>query len=409
MVSGFLDLARERGYIKDTTDEAGITEYLTTENASMYIGFDCTAPSLHIGSLIQIMLLRLWQKCGLRPIILLGGGTTKVGDPSGKDKTRQQLSLTTITDNMRKISKVFSNFLDFSDPKNGALIVDNAEWLDKLGYIEFLRNYGLHFSVNKMLSLESIKQRLSREQELSFMEFNYVLMQSYDFVKLSEQYSCRLQAGGSDQWGNIVNGVELNRRLGNPRCYGITTPLLTTGSGQKMGKTHTGAVWLDKEMFAPYDYWQYLRNTEDQNVGMFLRLFTELPIKEINKLAALKGSEINEAKKILATEATAICHGRSIAMNSAETAKSMFESNKNAEQKLHVFSIAANEEIYLKQLICAVGFASSSTEAKKLIQSNSVLLNDMNITDENCKINPKELPVTLAVGKKKRIQIISSM
>lgn len=402
----FLAIAQERGYIKDVTDIDGISSYAKNKNAAMYVGFDCTAPSLHIGSLIQIMLLRLWQKCGNRPIILLGGGTTKIGDPSGKDKARKIFSYQEIESNTKTIGRIFAKFVDFENNKsNNAIIVNNDEWLNEIKYIDFLRDYGAHFSVNKMLSLESIKQRIERQQELSFIEFNYVLMQSYDFVKLNETYNCRLQSGGSDQWGNIVNGIELNRKMGKERCYGITTPLLTTSSGQKMGKTENGAVWLDSEFFSAYDYWQYFRNTDDSDVGRFLRLFTELPINEIQKLESLKDAEINEAKKILANEATTLCHGQEESKKALQIALQMFESSEK-EEKIYTFKIKAGDELYLKQIIHSVGFAPSVAEAKRLIKSNAVSLDNTLITDENYKVSSEKFNLLLSVGKKKKISLL---
>jgi len=305
--SEYLNILHERGFINQCTNEAELDALLTRERAAGYIGFDLTAQSLHVGSLIAIMTLRWLQKCGHRPIVLLGGGTTKIGDPSGKDETRQMLTPEQIAANKDSIGRIFDRFLDFGD--DGAQFVDNDDWLSDLGYIEFLRDYGRHFTINRMLSFDSVRLRLEREQPLTFIEFNYMLLQAYDFVELYNRFGCRLQMGGSDQWGNIVNGTELGRRTGTPELFGLTTPLLTTASGAKMGKTASGAVWLTPGMLSPYDYWQFWRNTEDSDVGRFLRLYTELPIDEIARLEALEGAELNDAKKRLADEATALAHG----------------------------------------------------------------------------------------------------
>ncbi|CAK8163056.1 Tyrosine--tRNA ligase [Candidatus Xenohaliotis californiensis] len=401
----FLKISRERGYIQDLTNEANLIEHTNKKSISiMYIGFDCTAPSLHIGSLVQIMLLRLWQKLGNKPIVLLGGATTKVGDPSGKDKTRAYLSNREIEFNMQQIGKIFSKFLNFNNSANSAIILNNAEWLDDIKYIDFLRQYGSQFSVNRMLSLESVKQRLNRQEEMSFIEFNYVLMQSYDFLNLNINYNCSIQAGGSDQWGNIVNGIELNRKLGKPECYGITTPLITTSSGKKMGKTANGAIWLNEEYLQPYDYWQYFRNVSDSDIEKFLKLFTDLPMQQIEKLKSLQNEQINEAKKILASEATKICHGTKATENAREMAQSIFETN-NGQQDKKFPNFVVNNNSYLKQLIVDIGFANSASEAKRLIKTSSVKLNDTTIVDENYMLSLKLLPATLSVGKKRKIRL----
>ncbi|MGH6792317.1 MAG: tyrosine--tRNA ligase, partial [Methyloceanibacter sp.] len=321
--SDFLRELTERGYIHQATDEAALDKLARAETVTGYIGFDCTAPSLHVGNLLSIMLLRKLQQTGHRPIVLIGGGTTKVGDPSGKDEARKLLSDTEIAANIAGIESVFSKFLSFGN--GGALMINNADWLDTLNYIDFLRDYGRHFSVNRMLTYDSVKLRLEREQPLSFIEFNYMVLQAYDFVELYRRFGCRLQMGGSDQWGNIVSGIELGRRSDGIELFGLTSPLLTTSSGAKMGKTAAGAVWLNPDMLSPYDYWQFWRNSEDADVERFLKLFTELPLPEIAKLAKLKGAELNEAKKILATEAAALVHGRDAADRAAETARTTFE------------------------------------------------------------------------------------
>src|SRR5487761_897825 len=323
--STFLAAAEERGFIHQVTDHGGLDALLAAGPVTSYIGFDCTADSLHVGSLLQIMLLRLWQKTGNKPIVLMGGGTTKVGDPSGKDEARRILSEVEIAANMAGIRRVFERFLKFGTGNAEAVMVDNAEWLDRLEYIPFLREYGRHFSVNRMLSMDSVKLRLDREQPLSFLEFNYMVLQAYDFVELARRYKCAVQMGGSDQWGNIVMGVELGRRAEERALHGLTSPLVTTASGAKMGKTAQGAVWLNAERLSAYDYWQYWRNTEDADVGRFLRLFTDLPLPEIARLEVLGGSDINAAKEVLATEATALCHGDAAAAAAAETARSVFE------------------------------------------------------------------------------------
>ncbi|MGH6796384.1 MAG: tyrosine--tRNA ligase [Methylocella sp.] len=324
--SGFLSVLVERGFLHQCSDLASLDQIAKSGDLVAYIGFDCTAPSLHAGSLVQIMLLRWLQKTGGRPIALMGGGTTRVGDPSGKDASRQLLPLETIAANKEGIKRVFAKFLSFGEEKHDAIMPDNAEWLATLNYIDFLRDVGCHFSVNRMLSLDSVKLRLERDQELSFLEFNYMCLQAYDFVELFKRYGCVLQMGGSDQWGNIVTGIDLGRRMGTSQLYGLTSPLLTSASGAKMGKTAQGAVWLDEGLFPVFDYWQYWRNCDDRDIGRFLKLFTELPLDEIARLEALGGTEINETKKILATEATAMLHGREAALRAAGAARQTFES-----------------------------------------------------------------------------------
>jgi len=323
--SAFLNTLSERGFIHQISDESGLDDLLSKEVVTAYIGFDPTGPSLHVGHMTQIMLLYWFQQTGHRPIALMGGGTTMVGDPSGKDESRQLLTVEQIEENKAKIKVGFSSFLDFNDSPNGAIMADNAEWLLKLNYIDFLRDYGKHLSVNAMLARDSVKNRLDREQHLSFLEFNYMCLQAYDYVELSRLHDCRLQMGGSDQWGNIVSGVDLGRRSGAEQLYALTTPLLATASGAKMGKTANGAVWLDPDMLPVFDFWQYWRNTEDADVGKFLRLFTTLPLDEIAKLEALEGAELNEAKKVLATQATALVHGQTAAQEAEETARKTFE------------------------------------------------------------------------------------
>lgn len=338
-----------------------------------YIGFDCTAASLHVGSLLPIMLLRWLQKTGHKPIVLMGGGTTKVGDPSGKDESRQLLSEEKINSNMSGIKEVFSNYLTFGDGPTDAIMVNNDDWLKELSYIDFLREYGPHFTINRMLSFDSVKLRLDREQPLTFLEFNYMILQAYDFLELARRQNCVLQMGGSDQWGNIVNGVELGRRVEGKSLFGLTTPLLTTSSGAKMGKTADGAVWLDEKHLSAYEFWQFWRNTEDRDVGRFLRLFTELPIDEIDRLAGLKDAEINDAKKILADEVTKLCHGENAAMQAATTARETFEQGGIGDE-LPSFDVAASElskGIPAYEILKRVGFANSNGEARRLIKATA--------------------------------------
>ncbi|HYL49342.1 MAG TPA: tyrosine--tRNA ligase [Stellaceae bacterium] len=405
--SAFLAAAEERGFIHQITDRTGLDALLAGGPVASYIGFDCTADSLHVGSLLQIMLLRLWQKTGNKPIVLMGGGTTKVGDPSGKDETRRMLSEAEIAANMAGIRRVFERFLKFGDGKTDAVMVDNAEWLDRLEYIPFLREYGRHFSVNRMLSMDSVKLRLEREQPLSFLEFNYMILQGYDFLELARRYKCAVQMGGSDQWGNIVMGVELGRRAEDRTLYGVTSPLVTTASGAKMGKTAQGAVWLNTEKLAPYDYWQYWRNTEDADVGRFLKLFTDLPIDEIRRLETLRDSEINQAKIVLATEATALAHGRKAADEAAATAHQVFAEGgigsdlpvtemPNAELK------AGRPAI---QCFHRAGLAPSLGEARRLIRGGGARVNDKVVTDENATLSLADLNsdgvIKLSAGKKR--------
>lgn len=401
----FICIMKDRGYLHQCTDEDALNELLKKPTA-MYIGFDCTAPSLHAGSLVQIMILRILQQCGHKPIILLGGGTSQVGDPSGKDEARQLLSLEDIQNNKKQIQRVFEKFLTFGDGASDAVLVDNADWLTDINYIEFLREYGRHFSINRMLAFDSVKLRLEREQSLSFLEFNYMLLQAYDFVELNKKHACRVQIGGSDQWGNIVNGIELNRRLGREELFGLTTPLLTTSSGKKMGKTADGAVWLNEDMLSAYDYWQYFRNTDDADVGKFLRLFTELPLEEVKRLEQLKDSGINEAKKILATEATKLCHGAEAAEQAAETARITFEEGKAADT-LPVIELSGVE---LKEGIPAfkiLGLVTSDSNgaSRRLIRGGGAKVNDKKITDENLLISETHLNadgiIKISAGKKK--------
>jgi tyrosyl-tRNA synthetase len=406
--SSFLTVLIERGFLHQCSDLTGLDQKANSGELVAYIGFDCTAPSLHAGSLVQIMLLRWLQKTGAKPIALMGGGTTRVGDPSGKDASRQLLPLETIAANKDGIKRVFSKFLHFGEGKHDAIMPDNAEWLGGLNYIDFLRDTGRHFSVNRMLAMDSVKLRLERDQELSFLEFNYMCLQAYDFVELFKRYGCILQMGGSDQWGNIVTGVDLGRRLGTSQLYGLTSPLLATASGAKMGKTAQGAIWLDDTMVPVFEYWQYWRNCEDRDTGRFLRLFTELPLDEISRLEALGGAEINEAKKILATEATAMVHGREAARCAAEAARQTFEEDVLA-QSLPGIEIASSEiEAGLGVLTAFVkaGLVPSSSEARRQIKGGGLKVNDQTVTDERAVIRLGDVTngaVKLSLGKKRHV------
>jgi len=452
---------QERGFIHQCTDAAALDKRLAKERVTAYIGFDCTAPSLHVGSLIQIMALRWLQKTGHKPIVLMGGGTSKVGDPSGKDEARKMITPDAIAKNLESIQSIFEHFLSFGTGPNDALMVNNATWLDKLNYIDFLREYGRFFSVNRMLTQDSVKMRLEREQNLSFLEFNYMILQAYDFVELNQRYGCALQIGGSDQWGNIVMGLDLQHRIDSERrfqplameakgkeplrvlevqpmikakradaedystkafmnylnqgdakgLFGLTTPLLTTGAGAKMGKTAAGAVWLNKDMLSPYDYWQFWRNTEDADVGRFLRLFTDLPIAEIKKLEALGGAEINEAKKILAGEITRLCHGDRAAKQAAETAKKTFEEG-GIGADIPVFKLAPAElgkGLPAYELFRLTKLAASGGEAKRLIRGGGARINDRKVEDENELISPaqfdKDHSLKLSSGRKKHMLV----
>ena len=410
--SAFLKTAVERGFVHQCTDQQALdTALKESQPKTCYIGFDCTADSLHVGSLLPIMLLRWFQKSGHKPIVLMGGGTTKVGDPSGKDDARQLLDEKTIAANKASIQSVFEKFLVFGDGPTDAIMVDNAEWLDSLAYIPFLRDYGRYFSVNRMLSFESVKLRLDREQPLSFLEFNYMILQAYDFVELSRRFSCILQMGGSDQWGNIVNGVELGRRADSIQLFGLTSPLITTASGAKMGKTAAGAVWLNADKQTPYDYWQFWRNTADADVGRFLRLFTDLPLADTRRLEILQDNEINEAKKILATEATALCHGRAVAEAAAITAAETFEQRQSAKG-LPEIAVSPNELVKgtpAFSLIVRADLAGSNGEARRLIRGGGARINDKKIRNENVLISTEDIDssgvLKVSVGKKRHVLI----
>jgi len=415
--SAFMKEITARGFIHQATDIDNLDKILfENSNIPAYIGFDCTAPSLHVGSLIQIMLLRWYQKSGHKPIVLLGGGTTLVGDPSGKDESRKLLTNEIIEKNAVGIKNVFEKFISFDSNANSAVMVNNVEWLTKLNYIDFLRDFGKHFSVNRMLGFDSVKLRLDREQTLSFLEFNYMILQGYDFYELKQRYNCILQMGGSDQWGNIINGIELNRRVNinkdKSNLFGLTSPLITTASGSKMGKTANGAVWLNSDLCSPWDYWQFWRNTEDKDVIKFLKLFTEISLKEINKLKELQGAEINEAKIILANAATALLHGEDEKNKALETAKSIFQ-NIGDQKNLPI--IYFSPEQILKEvsiLDCMIEsnyLANSKGEARRLIRGSAVKINDITIKDENKKINQLDFQdinqIRLSAGKKKHILI----
>ena len=409
--SDFMRVLTERGFVHQCSDMDGLDERAKAGGLTGYIGFDCTAPSLHVGSLVQIMMLFWLQHTGGKPIALMGGGTTRVGDPSGKDESRKLLTVEQIEENKAGIKTVFSRFLRFGDGPEDAIMPDNADWLTKLNYIEFLRDVGRHFSVNRMLSMESVKLRLDRDQELSFIEFNYMILQAYDFVELSRRHGCVLQMGGSDQWGNIVNGIDLGRRMGTPQLYALTTPLITTGSGAKMGKTAAGAIWLNPEMLSPYEYWQFWRNTEDADVGRFLRLFTTLPLAEIARLEALDGSEINEAKKVLATEATALLHGREAAAAAAETARKTFEEGALAESLPTVPVPRAVLEAGLG-VLTAFGpeyakLVLSTSEARRQVKGGGLRVNDRPVTDERSVLRSSDLTpegvIKLSFGRKRHV------
>jgi tyrosyl-tRNA synthetase len=409
--SDFLRVFAERGHYYGCTDPEALDELLLKERVTGYIGFDCTAPSLHIGNLVQLMTLRRLQQNGHRPILLMGGGTTKIGDPSGKDEVRQLLTPEKIETNKSSILHDIRHLLKFGDGATDAMMVDNAEWLDRLEYVPFLREVGRHLSVNRMLTMDSVKLRLEREQPLSFLEFNYMVLQAYDFVELSRRYECRLQSGGSDQWGNIVGGAELGRRMGTLPLFGLTTPLITTGSGAKMGKTAEGAVWLNAKMRTPYEYWQYWRNVEDTDVGKFLRIFTDLPTAEIARLENLSGAELNDAKKTLATEATAILHGRAGANEAAETARRTFEEGSLAEG-LPTFEVAREtlvSGIAVATLAHAAGLTQSSSEARRQIEGGGVRINDKVVDDPKTVVRTADLNadgvLKLSIGRKKHALI----
>jgi len=404
--SDFLRTFVERGAYYDCSAPEDLDSLFVRERVTAYIGFDCTAKSMHIGNLVQLMTLRRLQQAGHRPIVLMGGGTTKLGDPSGKDEVRKILTTEEIDENKKSMVAGISHLLKFGDGPSDAIMVDNADWLDELEYIPFLRDVGRHFSVNRMLTMESVKIRLEREQALSFLEFNYMVCQAYDYVELYKRFGCRLQSCGSDQWGNVVSGIDLGRRMESVQLFGLSTPLITTASGAKMGKSVAGAVWLNKDMLSVYDYWQFWRNCEDGDVGKFMRLFTDLPLPEIARLEKLQGAELNDAKKILATEATAVLHGREAALAAGETARRTFEEGTLAEG---LPTISARLPEGILNLAVACGLASSNSEARKLIANNGLRINDVAVSDPKLIVSPadvtKEGVVKLSSGKKKHVLV----
>ncbi|WP_370161817.1 tyrosine--tRNA ligase [Limimaricola soesokkakensis] len=403
--SDFMSVMIERGYLADCTDYQGLDEALSKGVVPAYIGYDATAASLHVGHLLNVMMLRWLQKTGHKPITLMGGGTTKVGDPSFRSDERPLLGPEQIASNISGMQKVFARYLSYGEGPTDALMLDNAEWLDNLNYLEFLRDIGRHFSVNRMLSFESVKSRIDREQSLSFLEFNYMILQAYDFLELNRRYGCVLQMGGSDQWGNIVNGIDLTRRVLDHEIYGLTSPLLTTSDGRKMGKSAGGAVWLNEEMLSPYEFWQFWRNTTDADVGRFLKLYTELPVAECERLGALSGSEINEAKIVLADEVTALLHGRDAAETAKATAREVFEKGGVGDDlpTLTLTEAEVAEGISVVQLIVRAGLAASGKEAKRLISDNGARLDDAPLTDAGLMIDRAALtaPIKLSAGKKR--------
>ncbi len=407
--SDFLNILTERGFLHQCSDLEGVDELAQKGKLIGYVGYDCTAPSLHVGSLISIMMLHWLQQTGNKPIALMGGGTTQVGDPSGKDETRQLRSIEEIEANKLGCKSVFNKFLKFGKGSTDALMVDNAEWLLDLDYIPFLRDIGRHLSVNRMLTMDSVRMRLEREQELSFIEFNYMLLQAYDFVELARRYDCNLQMGGSDQWGNIVTGIDLGRRLGTSQLFGLTCPLLTTSSGAKMGKTADGAIWLNEDQLPAYDYWQYWRNTDDGDVDRFLKLFTKLPLNEIARLSKLAGAELNEAKKVLATEATAMVHGRKQAEAAAETARVTFEKGATAHN-LPSVTIARDtleEGLGVLTAFVEAKLVKSNSDARRQIKGGGLKVNDKSLTDDTAKLTLKDMTddgvIKLSFGKKRHV------
>ena len=409
--SDFMQIVHERGMVHQCSDAARLDELLASGVRTAYIGFDCTADSLHVGHLLQIMMLRWWQKTGHKPIALMGGGTTKVGDPSGRDESRQLLTDEQIAANMAGIRRIFDKYITFGDRPRDALMVNNADWLEQLRYIPLLRDVGLHFSVNRMLTMDSVRLRLERDQPLTFLEFNYMILQSYDFAELKRRYDCILQMGGSDQWGNIVMGADLGRRMDGAELFALTTPLIATASGAKMGKTAAGAVWLNAERVSPYDFWQYWRNVEDEDVGRFLRLFTELPLREIARLEKLQGQEINEAKKILATQITWLAHGEQAATEAVDTARRTFEEGGKADTLPTVTVARAQlaDGLPAFELFHQAGLAPSRTEARKLIRGGGGRLNDQPIASDSVLIMASDLgsdgTLKLSAGRKRHVLV----
>ena len=411
--SDLLQVLTERGFIHQASDAEGLDEIAATSRIVAYVGYDCTGPSLHVGHLLSIMMLRWLQKAGHKPITLMGGGTTLVGDPSGKDHTRQLLKYEQIETNKKSLLRVFERFLDYGSEPTSSTMVDNAEWLSDVNYIDFLRDVGRHFSVNRMLSMESVKLRLERDQELSFLEFNYMILQAYDFVELNRRTGCTLQMGGSDQWGNIVNGIDLGRRMGTPQLYALTCPLITTASGAKMGKTVQGAIWLNPDMLSPYEYWQFWRNCEDGDVERFLKLFTDLPLDEIARLADLRDQQINDAKKVLATEATALLHGRAAAEGAADTARRTFE---EGESGVALPTITVAKGVLAKGLpalglFVEAGLVRSNGEARRQIRGGGLKVNDRSLADEGTILSGADLidgAIKLSLGKKRHVLVRAS-
>ena len=401
--SSLLTLLDERGYVHQMTDAAALDALAATQVVPGYIGFDATAPSLHVGNLVSIMLLRRLQQAGHKPIVVMGGGTTKVGDPSGKDESRKLLSDELIAANIASIRRCFERFLMFGDGPTDAIMVNNDEWLGGLEYIPFLRDVGRHFTINRMLTFDSVRLRLDREQPLTFLEFNYMILQAYDFLELSRRAGCRLQLGGSDQWGNIVNGIELARRIDGAELFGVTTPLITTADGAKMGKTAQGAVWLSDELLSPYDYWQFWRNTQDADVGRFLKLFTDLSLEDIGKLEALTGAELNQAKIVLATEATALLHGREAAEAAARTAADTFGAGGLGED---LPTLSLGEGMNIAHALTALGFTPSNKEAKRKIAEGAVRLNDEPVSDPGLTLTADVEPLKLSLGKKRHALLV---
>ena len=407
--SDFLNVLAARGFIHQVSEPEALDALARSTTITAYIGFDCTAPSLHVGSLLPIMMLYWLQQTGHRPIALMGGGTTRVGDPSGKDESRRLLTDAAIDENLKGIRAVFAKFLKFDSAGGNAVMANNADWLNTLNYIDFLRDIGRHFSINRMLAFDSVKLRLERQQELSFLEFNYMILQAYDFVELYRRYGCVLQMGGSDQWGNIVNGIDLGRRLHNAQFFALTSPLITAASGAKMGKTAAGAVWLNADQVRPYEYWQYWRNTEDADVARFLKLFTVLPLDEIERLGALHGAEINEAKKILATEATALVHGRSAAEEAAATARTTFEEGGLGASlpSVEIPRAEFKAGIGVRAAFIKAGLAASNGEVRRAIANNAIMVNDARVTNEMAEITEADITadgaVKLSLGRKRHV------
>ena len=403
--SDFMRVMMTRGFLADCTDYQALDEALIKGVVPGYIGFDATAKSLHVGSLIQIMMLRWLQKCGGKPIVLMGGGTTKVGDPSFRADERPLLTNAQIDDNIAGIKQAFAPYVSFGDGPTDAVMVNNAEWLDGLNYLGFLRDIGKHFSVNRMLSFESVKSRLDREQSLSFLEFNYMILQAYDFMELNRRYGCLLQMGGSDQWGNIINGIDLTRRVLDREIFGLTTPLLTTSDGRKMGKSQGGAVWLNAELLSPYEFWQFWRNTTDADVGRFLRLYTEMPLEDCDRLGALEGAAINDAKIVLANAVTTLLHGHAAAVAAEATAREVFERGGLGEDlpRVSVTVAEVNEGLTMAQLFVRAGLAASGKDAKRLILEGGARVNDEVVLDASLKLHPSQLaePLKLTAGKKR--------